>query len=195
MKTFKRVVDVLFLYFILICLLGCASSQVQTVNKKSAKHTNSKVIILPFQNMNDSIVAIDHRMGTVVGTDWKIIIDGPTYTYTFEKDDYANLKKSLVQSLKNSNLYDEVITRDSLSLGCQKDDIILYYRFDNCGMKFTPAISTCILHYQFVIINSEGKPIKKSDIKIEETSMMSVSAAKNKAIRQFVNKTYDALSN
>jgi hypothetical protein len=178
-KRFRLLVALCLSAFI----LGCAGSGVNIVKIRSSKYTGV-IVVMPDTLAEKRFSTSDWSRRGVVST----VIGRTTgiYTYTFGDDDYKNLRTSLVESLRSSGAFQNVVDQvDERSL---PDGVRLYIKFSESGMNKTALGMSfiCILKAIAWTEDSNSNVLNKKDISINEESIMTVSAAKNQAIEKFV---------
>jgi hypothetical protein len=116
------------------------------------------------------------------------------YTYTFDENDLKNLRISVINSLTAANHYSEVsdvpVPGDNLS----DNGIRLYIDFESMGVSQKVAF-ICEIKAHAKVCDSTEKVLAEKDIYVSEKGVMTLGAAKDKAIEQFIIKLGTLLNN
>ena len=121
------------------------------------------------------------------------LIDRKTGLYTsFDDDDYANLRQSLIQSLRKSQSFKAI--HDIQNENESADGIRLYISFDESGINQTSFESFCVLNaYAWTEIAGDSV-LSKKEIKTRGRSSWSAGGAKNDAITKFIKEVAQFIS-
>jgi hypothetical protein len=180
-------------------LVGCAGSKVHTADFELAPG-KGKIAVMPWTKAKKNLSASDARRRQEMAFEAVGVLSGPIeavdeatglFTYTFDKDDYANLRQSVIQSLQESEAFSEVL--DVSDTPPPDDDLRLVLTFSESGIKQTPATSKCILNGSAQVVRGTADAGQTRDIAIEATSFLSVSGAKNKAIKMYLAEVSELL--
>lgn len=188
----KRVIVVLVLVFTCFGLAACAGSRVHTA-RFDIDPGKGKIAVMPWAKVTNSLSTSDAHQRSVMAFGLVGALAGPhemvdektgMFTYTFDKDDYANLRQSIIQSLHKSEAFSEVI--DVSDAPPPGDDLRLDLAFYESGIVQTPATSKCILRGLARVVGGTADAAKPRIIDIEATSLLSVSGAKGKAMKKYL---------
>jgi hypothetical protein len=188
----KRIIVGLVLIFTCLGLVGCAGSKVHTT-RFELNPRKGKIAVMPWEKAKKSLSASDAKQRAEMAQEAVGILAGPheavddatgLFTYTFNQDDYANLRQSVIQSLIKSEAFSDVI--DVSDTPPTSDDLKLILTFSKSGIVQTPATSKCILNGLARIVKDTDDAVPTRKIAIEATSFLSVNGAKNKAIKEYL---------
>ena len=150
-SSMKRIIVTLLLVSIFFCLAGCAGSKVHVV-RFEIDPGKGKIAVMPWEKAKKSLSASDAKQRSDMGFEAVGVLAGPheavdeatgLFTYTFDQDDYENLRQSVIQSLHKSEAFSEVI--DVSDATPPDSDLRLVLTFSESGIVQTPATSKCIL--------------------------------------------------
>jgi hypothetical protein len=150
-------------------LAGCMSSGTQEISLNIDAQPETFVLVMPF-------AAAQERFATREGI----------YTYKFDDQDYANLRKSIIESLQKNGSFkgvQDVSHETEIVTGTS-----LYVSFEESGMGSASWGKTaCTLRAFAWTEDVTGNVMAEKEITVVETSV-AVRAAKNKAIAKFVQE-------
>jgi hypothetical protein len=160
---------------------------------------------MPFSKAKNQLVANDAQQRRLLQEDaeaklglthtfaYQEEVDATTglFTYTFEQNDYVNLRQSVIQSLRKSDAFSEVI--DVSDGQPAEDSLRLVLVFAESGIVKTPATFKCILNGTARVEGGSADAALACDIAIKATSLLSVSGAKSKAIEMYLAKIGELL--
>jgi hypothetical protein len=148
-----------------------------------------KIAVMPFSKAKNQLVATDAQQRRLLQEE----VDATTglFTYTFEQNDYVNLRQSVIQSLRKSDAFSEVI--DVSDGQPAEDSLRLVLVFAESGIVKTPATFKCILNGTARVEGGSADAALACDIAIKATSLLSVSGAKSKAIEMYLAKIGELL--
>lgn len=190
----KRKIATLVLFFIILGLAGCAGSKVHVASFDLAAG-KGKIAVMPWTKADKQLSANDAQQrgqmlmgigGNAVEAALYEDVDKWTgmFTYTFDEYDYANLRASVIQSLQKSEAFSKVI--DVSDATPPEDGHRLILKFFESGIVQTPATSKCILIGSARVAKGSTDVAPARPITIEETSLLSVSGAKSKAMKMYL---------
>ncbi|HOW67318.1 MAG TPA: hypothetical protein P5186_27490 [Candidatus Paceibacterota bacterium] len=167
-------------------LTGCTGSHatVAKVAGPSVAHAGAVLNVMPFAAADKQYATSDAGRRGLAG----VIADEGTgiYTYRFDAKDYQNLRQSIVESFRAGKHFAEV--RDLANAKEAPSGLRLYLEFSESGMNKTTWNMVCTIRGQGRVEDATGKVLSKKDIAITKKSGMSVSAAKNQAIKAFAEE-------
>jgi hypothetical protein len=167
-------------------LTGCTGSHatVAKVAAPSSAHAGTVLNVMPFAAAGKQYATSDAANRGLVGA----LADAGTgiYTYRFDAKDYQNLRQSIVESFRAGKHFAEV--RDLANANEAQAGLRLFLEFSESGMNKTTWNMVCTIKGQGRIEDAAGKVLSKKDIAVTKKSGMSVSAAKNQAIKAFVEE-------
>lgn len=176
----KNLIVVMIVYS--LSLAGCVSSSVMQVKMNIGKEYDVPINIMPF-----------HLAKNNVGTKSKITVIGSYYTstidqyYVFDNTDYMNLRTSLLKSLSAEGSFLEVIDALSFPDMIKENAFKLYIIFSQTAINYKAEYTECIIGAEIRLLCTDGSA-RNSNITVTERSYISVSSAKNGAIKQFIEK-------
>jgi hypothetical protein len=167
-------------------LTGCTGSHatVAKVAAPSAAHAGAVLNVMPFAAADKQYATSDPGRRGLVG----VAANEGTgiYTYRFDAKDYQNLRQSIVESFRAGKHFTEV--RDLANANEAQAGLRLFLQFSESGMNKTTWNMVCTIKGQGRVEDAAGKVLSQKDIAITKKSGMSVSAAKNLAIKAFVEE-------
>ena len=140
---------------------------------------------MPFAVAEKRFAASDASVRGALG----VAIDYETgiYTYRFADEDYANLRKSIIESLDKEDSFKGV--QDASSQTENGAGTSLYVKFIESGTESESwGGFACALKAHAWTEDATGNVLANREIAVLEKSQMSVGAAKNKAITEFVRE-------
>lgn len=188
--------------FVMILMIGCASSRSQNVTlsyPKIKKEVN--LYIIPFepteheykQAPKQGKAANTHGLS---GQALSVVAKGIENTFwqsgifIFNEDDIENLRESLVESLKNSQLYPNIIDGgDTQKRKIEKLQIV----FHSTGQNKSSSRIFCWLKATLVLLDSSNNIIRTQLINMERGSKWTLARAKNDLIRAYLHEIYNFL--
>jgi hypothetical protein len=180
----------------LFVFAGCAGSSSIVARLPITPRPEVSVQVMPLNPPQRRIVARDWRANTYAPGILPQALgvsnpyDASIYQYTFDEQDYRNLRQSLIESLRAGKYYKAV---GDGSIGA-RDDLLLEFSFVESGIQQTFTYSTCIIKGRLTVKQATGKVLRQADVSVEEKSAVTVGASKNAAIRAFLQKTAGVLS-
>jgi hypothetical protein len=187
MKTLQTHASTILLAVMASTLVsGCVTSSSTVVPLNIKQQPATVIEVMPISAAQKRFVTSDWwRRGIIVGG----VIDANTgiYTYKFDDKDYANLRKSVIDSLQKGNYFKEVndVSNDvEAGTGTR-----LYINFSESGMGSTTLGGfTCTLKAYAWTEDATGALVAKKEVSVLEKSEITVGIAKNKAITKFVQE-------
>jgi calcineurin-like phosphoesterase len=107
------------------------------------------------------------------------------YTYTFDDNDLKNLRTSIIASLKATNHFRAVNEILATDVTMSDQGKRLYIDFESMGVSQKIRF-ICEIKARARITDSTEKVLVEKDIYVSEKGTMTLSAAKNKAIEEFI---------
>jgi hypothetical protein len=107
------------------------------------------------------------------------------YTYTFDDTDLKNLRTSIVNSLIAANHFSRVNDVQTMDDTILSNGMHLYIDFESMGVSQKVAF-ICEINACAKISDSNDTVIIEKDINVREKGVMTLMAAKNKAIEVFI---------
>ena len=181
---------ILFTVMTLGLMSGCASSSSKVVTLNIRPQPTTVIEVMPTSAAKERFGTRDKR-----DTAW-FWVNGSlekrwladARVYAFEDKDYANLRKSVIESLQQGGFFKEV--RDVSPDGAAGSGTRLYLNFTESGMGSTGWMGgfTCTIHAYAWLEDPTGKILTKGEIAVQGKSELTVSIAKNEAITKFVQE-------
>jgi hypothetical protein len=174
----------------IIAICGCAGSKSTIVHLKLTSLEKDSINLMPFNTTFERkyYSDVDKRgnislLGMLIANE--INKRSGLYTYTFDDNDLKNLRISIINSLTAANHYSAVsdvpVPDDNLS----DHGIRLYIDFESMGVSQKLAF-ICEIKAHAKVCDSREKVLAEKDIHVSEKGVMTLMAAKNKAIEQFI---------
>lgn len=166
-------------------LTGCASSSRQEVRLNIKAQPDTLIEVMPFEAAKKQFATSDASDRGPLG----VAIDSETsiYTYKFDDEDYANLRKSIIESLQKEASFKgvhDVSNEGEIGTGTK-----LYIDFTESGIGSAGwGGFTCAINAYAWTEDATGNVLAKEEIAVLERSGMTVAGAKNKAITKFVRE-------
>ena len=180
-----------FLFFIMLSIIvfKCASSSLNIVKLNLNPQRDTVIEIMPFSEAKKRLASTDPKWRGSLAE----LIDRETGLYTsFDNEDYANLRQSLIQSLRKSQIFKAI--HDIQNETESDNRIRLYISFDESGINQTSFESFCVLN-AFAWTEIAGDSVlSKKEIKTKGRSSWSASGAKNDAITKFIKEVAQLIS-
>jgi hypothetical protein len=173
-----------------ITIAGCAGSKSTVVRLNLTSQEKDSIHLMPFNTKFERkyYSDVDKRgnisiLGMLIANE--INKRSGLYTYTFDDDDLKNLRISIINSLKAANHFSVVndvpIPDDKLS----DRGIRMYIDFESMGVSQKVAF-ICEIKAHIKICGFAEKVLAEKDIHVSEKGVMTLMAAKNKAIEEFI---------
>jgi hypothetical protein len=160
---------------LVVALTGCTSSGVQKISLNIEPQSEILLLVMPFVVAEKRFAVSDDRS------------QGLVYVYRFADEDYENLRKSIIESLDKKDSFKGV--QDASSQSENGAGTSLYVEFAESGMETASwGGFACALKAYAWTEDSTGNVLAKREIAVLEKSQMSVGAAKNRAITEFVRE-------
>lgn len=161
-------------------------------------HKGVDLNLMPFNSNFDREYYDDIRLrqydGFVVDYIQKKIQErSSAFTYTFDDTDLANLRTSLLLSLREANHYDnvrDIYPKRTINL---PNGLQLYIDFERMGVSQKVAFIVEIVG-EIMVKDIMGRELAKKTFHIKEKGVMTLSAGKNKAIEQFIREVENLLN-
>lgn len=188
----------LALLLALLILTGCAGSKAGLTKMNLSAHKGVDLNLMPFNSNFDREYYDDIRLrqydGFVVDYIQKKIQErSSAFTYTFDDTDLANLRTSLLLSLREANHYDNVRDIDPKRTINLPNGLQLYIDFERMGVSQKVAFIVEIVG-EIMVKDITGRELAKKTFHIKEKGVMTLSAGKNKAIEQFIREVENLLN-
>lgn len=183
-----------FNYFIIIffslIIYGCAGSKVSTVQLELTRHKGMTFNVMPFNSDFISDYYDDIRLKQFDGflVDYiqnKIQDNSGAFTYTFDTTDIANLRSSLLISLRNAEHYKQIRDIDSAEIDKIADGLKLFVEFERMGVSQDVAFIVEIIG-KTRVTDSSGRLLGERIFHIKEKGLWTLAAGKEKAIDSFI---------
>jgi hypothetical protein len=168
-----------------VVINGCAGSSLQVINLNIEAQPDTTIEVMPFVMAKKRFATSDAESRGPIGA----LIESGTgaYTYRFDNEDYAILRKSIIESLRKGGSFNgiqDVPHEADVGTGTR-----LYVNFVESGLESASwgGIICAISAYAW-IEDATGNVLASREIAIAEKSGTSVGAAKDKAISKFVRE-------
>ena len=182
-----------------IAIVGCAGSKSTVVRLNLTSQERDSINLMPFNTTFERkyYSDVDKRgnislLGMLIASE--INKRSGLYTYTFDDDDLKNLRISIINSLTAANHFSAVndvpVPDDNLS----DRGICLYIDFESMGVSQKIAF-ICEIKAHAKICDFTEKVLAEKDIYVREKGVMTLMAAKNKAIEKFILEIGTLLNN
>ncbi len=184
-------ITIRFVFFIMpaVITFNCSSHSLNIVNLNLFPQGDAVIEVRPFPEAKKRLVSRGFKWrGALVN-----LIDPENGLYTaFEKEDFVYLRRSLIQSLRESESFKAIhdIQNEDESVNGTR----LYICFDKSGVKQTTFESFCFLNACAWTENSTDSVLSKKEIKTTGKSSWSASGAKNEAITKFIKEVAQLIS-
>jgi hypothetical protein len=169
---------------------GCASSEIQTVKLELPRGSDATFYVLPFEPPAKRLVA---REMVIVMNLPDLLRLANSRTYTLDDQDLGNLRQSLVRSIEASKSFDSVQTLDNLPDKRPINGLFLAIRLDVAGVVGGWAYSA-VIKGSAKVEGSSGNVLGETAIEADETGVLTLNEAKNKAIKKVVGQAANLLS-
>jgi hypothetical protein len=171
--------------------IGCAGSKSQSVNMLLSPSVSGPISLMPYNtNFERNYYSDAHQRGVSILEKYiiyEIQKRSNAFTYTFDSDDLKNLRTTILESLNSTGQFTFVKDVNSLDDDLPDKGIKLFIDFKRMGISQKIAF-VCTIESKVKVESYDGKILREKEIVINEKGLMSVSAAKNNAIRQFINE-------
>jgi hypothetical protein len=174
-----------------IAINGCAGSKSMVVRLEMTSQNRDAINLMPFNTTFEREYYSDadqrYNFGFLIGAiAGEINKRSQLYTYTFDDADLINLRTSIINSLiatKHFSGVNDIQILDGASpLG---NGLRLYVDFDSMGVSQKIAF-ICEIKAHAKICDSTDKILVEKEFYIREKGVMTLMAAKNKAIEEFI---------
>jgi hypothetical protein len=188
----KNIVNV----FVLLLLFGCAGTSVQIIESDIKSRPESIVYVMPIGLPEEIGIAQDWRKtGTTITTKEGEIIHLGIFQYSFGEGDINILRNSLINSLIASQAFKDVIYLRNESVDTTISHSAFYVNLQiNKTAMASGNVAKCLISGELIIKNEKESILIEDDIVVETKSLSTISAAKNKAIRKFVNEVIESFN-
>ncbi len=190
MKTSQVLPAILIAAIALGLMSGCASSSANVVALNITPQPAAVIEVMPTSAAKERYGTLDKRDQFWYWVDGRLEKHwaSDARVYTFDDKDYANLRASVIESLRQGRAFKEV--RDATPPGNAGSSIRLYIDFVESGMGSTGWMGgfTCRVRALAWTEDPTGKVLAKREIVAEGKSEMTVSIAKNEVITKFVQE-------
>jgi hypothetical protein len=180
----------LIVAILIVAVAGCAGSKSTVVRLKMTSQIADVINLMPFNTTFERAFYSDadqrYQFGILIG----VIADeinkrSHLYTYTFDDTDLMNLRTSIINSLIAANHFSDVNDIQSIDDGQLEDGSRLYIDFESMGVSQKVAF-ICEIKARAKITDFTEKVLIEKEINIREKGVMTLMAAKNKAIEEFI---------
>ena len=186
----KKTYSWLIITILSISIGGCAGSKSTVIHLNLTSQEKGSINLMPFNTTFERAYYsdVDKRgnislLGMLIANE--INKRSGLYTYTFDDDDLKNLRISIINSLTAANHFSAVndvpVPEDNLS----DRGIRLYIDFESMGVSQKVAF-ICEIKAHAKIRDFTEKVLAEKDIYVREKGVMTLMAAKNKAIEKFI---------
>jgi hypothetical protein len=107
------------------------------------------------------------------------------FTYTFDDKDLMNLRNSIVNSLTATNHFNKVNDINITDNNLANKGIRLFIDFESMGVS-EKGVFICEINAKTKICDANEKVLEEKDIHIRKKGILTLSEAKNGAIKQFI---------
>ncbi len=185
----KNIISFIFFIMLAVIVFKCASSSLIIVELNLNLQRDTIIEIMPFSEAKKRLASKDSEWRGAIPD----LIDRETGLYTsFDDEDYAYLRKSLIQSLRKSHSFKAI--HDIPNENESANGIRFYISFDESGINQTTFESFCVLNaYAWTEIAGDSVLLKK-EIKTRGRSSWSAGGAKNDAIAKFIKEVAQLIS-
>lgn len=165
-------------------MCGCVSSKVRLVDLNLKPQRDTVIEVMPYAAAEKQYTTSDAGRRGLLG----LVIDANTGIYTYKVDarDYANLRESIIQSLRKSDAFKDV--RDIQNESESRTGVCLFLKINESGMRQTAFTFVCVIKGKAWTSDASGRIITQKDINVEQSSAFTVGAAKSKAISKCVQE-------
>lgn len=195
----KKTYSWLIITILSISIGGCAGSKSTVIHLNLTSQEKGSINLMPFNTTFERAYYsdVDKRgnislLGMLIANE--INKRSGLYTYTFDDDDLKNLRISILNSLTAANHFSAVndvpVPDDNLS----DRGIRLYIDFESMGVSQKVAF-ICEIKAHAKIRDFTEKVLAEKDIYVREKGVMTLMAAKNKAIEKFILEVGAFLNN
>ncbi|MBU2623474.1 MAG: hypothetical protein KKD92_14270 [Proteobacteria bacterium] len=188
-----EIIGVLFI----IGFIGCAGSKSQSVNMRISPSLSGPISLMPYNTNFERYYYSDAHQRGVSILEKYIIYEiqkrSNAFTYTFDSNDLKNLRTTILESLNSTGQFTSVKDVNFLGDDLPSKGIKLFIDFKRMGISQKIAF-VCTIEAKVKVESYDGKILGEKEIVINEKGLMSVSAAKNNAIRQFINELEELLN-
>lgn len=182
---------------VLLLLLGCVGSKVQIIQSDLRLRPGSIVYVLPLGLPEEIGIAQDWRKtgDTLTTKDGEKIQIG-MYQYSFGEGDIINLRNSIINSLKESQSFSDVIYLNTIDIDVTGNHSAIYVhlQINKTDMFQNYFSSKCLISGKLILKSEKESILFEDDINVEVKSIVSIRDAKNKAIEQFVNDVIESFN-
>lgn len=185
----KKIIYFAFFVMFAMIVFECTSRSLNIVELNFSPQRDTVIEIMPFREAKKRLATKDSKWrGTL--TD---LIDRENGLYTsFDDNDCANLRQSLIQSLRMSKIFKAV--HDIKNENESGNGIRLYISFDESGINQTSFKSYCVLNAFAWTEIAEDSVLSKKEIRTRGRSNWSVRGAQNDAITKFIKEVAQLIS-
>lgn len=189
-------IKIIGIVFVLLILLGCAGSSVQIIQSEIKSRPESIVYVLPIGLPEEFGIAQDWRKtGTTITTQEGEEIQKGMYQYSFGEGDITILRNSLINSLKESQSFLDVIYLNTSEIDTTSSHSAFYVYLQTNRTDMTSGhILKCFISGNLIIKNEKELILFINRIDVESKSLTTIADAKNKAIRQFVHEVLESFN-
>jgi calcineurin-like phosphoesterase len=172
-----------------ITLVSCAGSKSIVVPLNLTSRITDSINIMPFNTTFERKYYSDVHLRGKALLEILIVQEinrrSGLYTYTFDDNDLKNLRTSIIDSLKATNHFRAVNEILATDVTMSDQGKRLYIDFESMGVSQKIRF-ICEIKARARITDSTEKVLVEKDIYVSEKGTMTLSAAKNKAIEEFI---------
>jgi hypothetical protein len=185
----RRIIHYVIFIILILIPISCSSSSLTIVKLNLPPQQDVSIEVRPFPEADKLLASRGFEWRGAI-TD---ILNKESGLYTsFDEQDYTNLRKSLIESLRESQSFQEIY--DVHDENESVSGVRLYLSFDESGVNQTSLVSFCFLNAFAWTEASQDSVISKKEIKTKGKSNWSVNGAKNAAITKFIKEIAYLLS-
>jgi hypothetical protein len=190
-RSWTRQFPVFFIVcFAILSISGCAGSNKTVIPLDLSGDQEDTINFMPFNSEFTRAYYSDVDKKVAGGLLMQAIMEevnqkSGLYTYTFDETDLQNLRASIKDSLTESNHYKEVKDVDLTDNMPSDKGPRLYIEFESMGVSQSIAF-VCEIKAHAKVCDGSEAILAEKDISVREKGIVTLMAAKNKAIKEFI---------
>jgi len=197
-KLFRKNWVKLLAIFLCATIIACAGSNSMIVKLKLTSQAKEALNFMPFNTEFDRKYFSDadqrYSFGILMGVIAEEINErSQLYTYTFDDTDLKNLRTSIINSLIAADHFSMVNDVQTIDDALPSAGLRLFIDFESMGVSQKVAF-ICEINARAKISNSNDNVLIEKDINVREKGVMTLMAAKNKAIEVFILEVGELLN-
>ena len=186
----KQHLSWLLFAILMIVVGGCAGSKSTVVRLDLTSQDKASINLMPFNTTFEREYYSDaYSRGSISLLGMFIAAEinkrSGLYTYTFDENDLKNLRISINDSLAAANHFSAVNDVPVPDEALSDRGIRLYIDFESMGVSQKTAF-ICEIKAHAKVCDFQENVLAEKDIFVHETGIMTLMAAKNKAIKKFI---------